>query len=40
MLAQIELWTKLEQYTVAVDMLSKNLDEEVARSHLSATPNH
>ena len=35
-LAQIELWTKPEQYTVAVHMLSKKLDEEVARSHLSA----
>jgi len=35
-LAQIELWTKPEQYSVAVHMLSKKLDEEVARSHLSA----
>ena len=35
-LAQIELWTKPEQYSVAVHMLSKKLDEEVARSHLNA----
>jgi len=33
-LAQIELWTKSEQYTVAVHMLPKKLDEEVAAAHL------
>ena len=30
-LAQIKLWTKPEQYTMAVHMLSKKLDEVVAR---------
>jgi len=35
-LAQIELWCNPGQYTVAVHMLSKKLDEEVARSHLGA----
>jgi len=33
-LAQIELWTKPEQYPVGVYMLPKKLDEEVAASHL------
>merc|ERR1712232_1166211 len=33
-LAQIELWTKKDQYKVGVVMLSKELDEEVARAHL------
>jgi len=35
-LAQIELWCHTDQYNVAVHMLSKKLDEEVARSHLGA----
>jgi len=35
-LAQIELWCHREKYTVGVHMLSKKLDEEVARSHLGA----
>merc|ERR1712106_836159 len=35
-LAQIELWCNPGQYTVAVHMLSKKLDEEVPRSHLGA----
>jgi len=35
-LAQIELWCHRENYTVDVHMLSKKLDEEVARSHLAA----
>ena len=33
-LAQIELWTKSEQYPVGVYVLPKILDEEVARLHL------
>lgn len=33
-LAQIELWTKPEQYPIGVYMLPKKLDEEVARLHL------
>ena len=37
-LTQIKLRTRLEQYTMAVRMLLKKLDEEVARSHLSTTP--
>merc|ERR1711972_1014611 len=36
LLAQIELWCNPDKYTVAVHMLSKKLDEEVARSHLHA----
>jgi len=35
-LAQIELWCHNDKYSVAVHMLSKKLDEEVARSHLGA----
>merc|ERR1712223_1329500 len=35
-LAQIELWCNPDKYSVAVHMLSKKLDEEVARSHLHA----
>jgi adenosylhomocysteinase len=35
-LAQIELWCNPSKYTVDVHMLSKKLDEEVARSHLGA----
>jgi len=34
-LAQIELWTKTEQYPIGVYMLPKKLDEEVARLHLN-----
>lgn len=34
-LAQIELWTKVDQYKVGVYILPKKLDEEVAASHLS-----
>jgi len=33
-LAQIELWTKPELYNVAVHLLPKKLDEEVAAAHL------
>jgi adenosylhomocysteinase len=35
-LAQIELWCNPGKYSVDVHMLSKKLDEEVARSHLGA----
>jgi adenosylhomocysteinase len=35
-LAQIELWCNPGKYDVNVHMLSKKLDEEVARSHLKA----
>jgi adenosylhomocysteinase len=35
-LAQIELFTKLEDYPVGVYVLPKHLDEEVARLHLGA----
>ncbi len=34
-LAQIELWTKSDQYKIGVVMLPKKLDEEVALSHLA-----
>jgi adenosylhomocysteinase len=34
-LAQIELYTKTEQYPVGVYMLPKHLDEKVARLHLA-----
>ena len=33
-MAQIELWTKNDQYKVGVYMLPKKLDEEVAEAHL------
>eukprot|EP01134_Creolimax_fragrantissima_P006590 CFRG6590T1 len=33
-LAQIELWTKSEKYSLGVHMLPKQLDELVARAHL------
>lgn len=33
-LAQIELWTKSNQYPIGVHMLPKKLDEEVAALHL------
>ena len=35
-LAQIELFTKLDQYPLGVHILPKTLDEKVARLHLSA----
>ncbi|MGH3425790.1 MAG: adenosylhomocysteinase, partial [Nocardioidaceae bacterium] len=35
-LAQIELFTKTEQYPLGVYVLPKHLDEEVARLHLGA----
>ncbi len=35
-LAQIELWTKPDEYSVDVHVLPKHLDEEVARLHLGA----
>jgi len=35
-LAQVELFTKPEEYPVGVYVLPKHLDEEVARLHLSA----
>jgi len=33
-LAQLELWTKADQYEIGVHVLPKELDEEVARLHL------
>ena len=35
-LAQIELFTKTDEYPVGVYTLPKHLDEEVARLHLAA----
>jgi adenosylhomocysteinase len=35
-IAQIELWTKTEQYPIGVYVLPKHLDEKVARLHLDA----
>jgi adenosylhomocysteinase len=35
-LAQIELWTKIDEYPVGVYVLPKHLDEMVARLHLDA----
>jgi adenosylhomocysteinase len=35
-LAQIEIYTKTQEYPVGVYVLPKHLDEEVARLHLSA----
>ncbi|MFM1966367.1 MAG: hypothetical protein RL134_2092, partial [Actinomycetota bacterium] len=35
-LAQIELFTKLDQYPLGVYTLPKHLDEKVARLHLDA----
>ncbi|HYF71966.1 MAG TPA: adenosylhomocysteinase, partial [Nocardioides sp.] len=35
-LAQIEIFTKTEEYPVGVYVLPKHLDEEVARLHLDA----
>jgi adenosylhomocysteinase len=34
-LAQIELWTKADEYEIGVHVLPKHLDEEVARLHLA-----
>lgn len=34
-LAQIELWTRADQYENQVYMLPKHLDEKVARLHLA-----
>jgi len=34
-LAQVELWTKSEQYKIGVHILPKKLDEEVAAAHLA-----
>jgi adenosylhomocysteinase len=39
-LAQIEIFTKTEEYPVGVYVLPKHLDEEVARLHLSALGVH
>ena len=36
MIAQIELFTKAEEYPVGVYVLPKHLDEKVARLHLDA----
>ena len=33
-LAQIALWTRPQDYSIGVHLLSKKLDEEVAYSHL------
>ncbi len=35
-LAQIEIFTKTDEYPIGVYVLPKHLDEEVARLHLSA----
>jgi adenosylhomocysteinase len=35
-IAQIELWTKTDQYPIGVYVLPKHLDEKVARLHLDA----
>jgi len=35
-LAQIELFTKADEYELGVHVLPKHLDEEVARLHLDA----
>lgn len=39
-LAQIELWTKPEDYPIGIYRLPKHLDEEVARLHLDALGVH
>jgi adenosylhomocysteinase len=39
-LAQIEIFTKTEEYPVGVYVLPKHLDEEVARLHLGALGVH
>ena len=35
-LAQVELYTKADEYDLGVHVLPKHLDEEVARLHLGA----
>ncbi|KQM14177.1 adenosylhomocysteinase [Plantibacter sp. Leaf171] len=35
-LAQLELWTRIEEYPIGVYVLPKHLDEKVARLHLDA----
>ena len=40
MLAQIEVFTKTEQYPTGVYVLPKHLDEEVARLHLESLGVH
>jgi adenosylhomocysteinase len=35
-IAQVELFTKTDQYTLGVHVLPKHLDEKVARLHLDA----
>ncbi len=35
-LAQLELWTNLDEYPIGVYVLPKRLDEKVARLHLDA----
>lgn len=39
-LAQIELWTNAEQYSIDVHVLPKHLDEQVARYHLQKVDAH
>jgi adenosylhomocysteinase len=39
-IAQMELWTKPDQYERQVYMLPKSLDEKVARLHLAALGIH
>ena len=39
-MAQIELWTKNDEYEVGVHILPKHLDEKVARLHLEALGVH
>jgi adenosylhomocysteinase len=39
-LAQIELFTKLDEYPIGVHTLPKHLDEKVARLHLDALGVH
>ena len=36
MIAQVELFTKTDEYPLGVHVLPKHLDEEVARLHLDA----
>jgi adenosylhomocysteinase len=39
-MAQIELWTKADEYGIGVHVLPKHLDEKVARLHLDALGVH
>jgi adenosylhomocysteinase len=39
-MAQIELWTKADEYDIGVHVLPKHLDEKVARLHLDALGVH